>query len=108
MKAKDIDGNLLCVGCNIEIAEIDIAEIDNMGSAYNPPFGVGDRFTIVAMFTKSQMDRMFRYANIQVRPDIWCQIDNDWFCRCGAVRLIPEDKKSDSKITFETKKEVAS
>jgi hypothetical protein len=92
MTGIDIDDNRLRKG--------DLIEVVDMDTAFSAPFTEGDRFTICNLYTKPQMDRMYRKFNIAVRVDMWILLDNGWFARCGSVRLIPKDKKSKTRIDF--------
>lgn len=96
VKPLDIDGNLLAVGADIEIAEISDFN-------FELDFSIGDRFKIVQLLTREEADALYGAMLYLNHDSRWCILDNGWALQCVCLRLIPEYKKSAKRIIFRVK-----
>jgi len=102
MKAHDIDGKLLAIGNDVEIAKA-----GKYLSGDEPPFGIGDRSIVNEIISDCKIAFAAKKVGINaiVEPGTYIGFEDRWI-KSDLVRLIPKDKKSDSEIVFEVKEKV--
>jgi len=74
-----------------------------------PPFGIGDRSIVNEIIPDYEIALKAKKAGINAIVQLGIDVGfEDRWIKSDLVRLIPKDKKSDTKITFEVNKRVSS